>query len=218
MNISHDYGVLLEDEGISLRGLFIIDPKGTLKWATLFFGLITAKSFGLQTNYCRRPSQLVVQSTAFPSFPVQCSTVKFARLTGRKVPKPLRPIPSPSLITSPLPLIYTAVLPRNALALNKCHVSASDLWYFQQTDLAFYISHCYIFIPSYIIGLYMSLLDLVVTRLTGNRCIHFQVEIGMLLPLWCEIWKLACPSRFSQIYTLEFVNQRTEGEIYWISH
>ena len=31
MNISRDYGVLLEDEGISLRGLFIIDPKGTLR-------------------------------------------------------------------------------------------------------------------------------------------------------------------------------------------
>ena len=32
MNISRDYGVLLEDERIwiSLRGLFIIDPKGTL--------------------------------------------------------------------------------------------------------------------------------------------------------------------------------------------
>ena len=31
MNISRDYGVLLEDEGISLRGLFIIDRKGTLR-------------------------------------------------------------------------------------------------------------------------------------------------------------------------------------------
>ena len=31
MNISRDYGILLEDEGISLRGLFIIDPKGTLR-------------------------------------------------------------------------------------------------------------------------------------------------------------------------------------------
>jgi alkyl hydroperoxide reductase subunit AhpC len=32
MAISRDYGVLLEDEGISLRGLFIIDPKGTLRY------------------------------------------------------------------------------------------------------------------------------------------------------------------------------------------
>lgn len=31
MKISRDYGVLLEDEGISLRGLFIIDPKGILR-------------------------------------------------------------------------------------------------------------------------------------------------------------------------------------------
>lgn len=39
--ISRDYGVLLEDEGISLRGLFIIDPKGvlrqiTIKWVVFF--------------------------------------------------------------------------------------------------------------------------------------------------------------------------------------
>ncbi|KAF8962855.1 peroxiredoxin [Flammula alnicola] len=35
MSISRDYGVLLEDEGISLRGLFIIDPKGTLRQITV---------------------------------------------------------------------------------------------------------------------------------------------------------------------------------------
>ncbi|KAF8814551.1 thioredoxin-like protein [Phlegmacium glaucopus] len=35
MNISRGYGVLLEDEGISLRGLFIIDPKGTLRQITV---------------------------------------------------------------------------------------------------------------------------------------------------------------------------------------
>lgn len=33
MRISRDYGVLLEDEGIALRGLFIIDPKGILRYA-----------------------------------------------------------------------------------------------------------------------------------------------------------------------------------------
>jgi alkyl hydroperoxide reductase subunit AhpC len=33
--ISRDYGVLLEDEGISLRGLFIIDPKGILRQITM---------------------------------------------------------------------------------------------------------------------------------------------------------------------------------------
>lgn len=35
MAISRDYGVLLEDEGIALRGLFIIDPKGTLRQITV---------------------------------------------------------------------------------------------------------------------------------------------------------------------------------------
>jgi len=29
--ISKDYGVLIEDEGITLRGLFIIDPTGILR-------------------------------------------------------------------------------------------------------------------------------------------------------------------------------------------
>lgn len=33
--ISRDYGVLIEDEGIALRGLFIIDPKGTLRQITV---------------------------------------------------------------------------------------------------------------------------------------------------------------------------------------
>merc|ERR1711973_239591 len=33
--ISKDYGVLLEDAGISLRGLFIIDDKGTLRQITV---------------------------------------------------------------------------------------------------------------------------------------------------------------------------------------
>ncbi|SDS16281.1 Alkyl hydroperoxide reductase subunit AhpC (peroxiredoxin) [Paenibacillaceae bacterium GAS479] len=30
--VSRDYGVLIEDEGIALRGLFIIDPEGELKY------------------------------------------------------------------------------------------------------------------------------------------------------------------------------------------
>lgn len=30
--ITRDYGVLLEDEGIALRGLFIIDPSGKLRF------------------------------------------------------------------------------------------------------------------------------------------------------------------------------------------
>ena len=31
MKISRDYGVLIEEEGIALRGLFVIDPKGILR-------------------------------------------------------------------------------------------------------------------------------------------------------------------------------------------
>ncbi|KAI9224333.1 peroxiredoxin-2 [Blastocladiella britannica] len=34
-SISHDYGVLLEDQGIALRGTFIIDTKGTLRQVTV---------------------------------------------------------------------------------------------------------------------------------------------------------------------------------------
>lgn len=34
-SIAKDYGVLLENEGIALRGLFIIDPKGTVRQITI---------------------------------------------------------------------------------------------------------------------------------------------------------------------------------------
>lgn len=34
-SLSRDYGVLLEDEGIALRGIFLIDPKGTLRQVTI---------------------------------------------------------------------------------------------------------------------------------------------------------------------------------------
>jgi alkyl hydroperoxide reductase subunit AhpC len=30
-SIARDYGVLIEDAGVALRGLFIIDPKGTVR-------------------------------------------------------------------------------------------------------------------------------------------------------------------------------------------
>lgn len=33
--VSRDYGVLLEDSGIALRGTFLIDPKGTLQWMSV---------------------------------------------------------------------------------------------------------------------------------------------------------------------------------------
>jgi peroxiredoxin (alkyl hydroperoxide reductase subunit C) len=31
-NVSRDYGVLLEDQGVALRGLFVIDPEGILRY------------------------------------------------------------------------------------------------------------------------------------------------------------------------------------------
>lgn len=35
MQVSKDYGVLMEEEGISLRGLFIIDPDGVVKYSVV---------------------------------------------------------------------------------------------------------------------------------------------------------------------------------------
>ena len=35
LEISRNYGVLLEDQGITLRGLFIIDPQGVVRQITI---------------------------------------------------------------------------------------------------------------------------------------------------------------------------------------
>jgi peroxiredoxin 2/4 len=34
-NVSRDYGVLIEDKGIALRGLFVIDPEGVLRYKVI---------------------------------------------------------------------------------------------------------------------------------------------------------------------------------------
>jgi alkyl hydroperoxide reductase subunit AhpC len=34
-SVSRDYGVLMENEGIALRGTFLIDPNGTLQWMSV---------------------------------------------------------------------------------------------------------------------------------------------------------------------------------------
>ncbi len=34
-SLSKDYGVLIEEEGVALRGIFLIDPKGTLRQITI---------------------------------------------------------------------------------------------------------------------------------------------------------------------------------------
>ena len=33
--VSDDYGVLLEEEGVALRGLFIIDPAGIVRYSAI---------------------------------------------------------------------------------------------------------------------------------------------------------------------------------------
>lgn len=33
--VSSDYGVLIEEEGIALRGLFIIDPEGIVRYSVI---------------------------------------------------------------------------------------------------------------------------------------------------------------------------------------
>lgn len=33
--VSRDYGLLLEEEGIALRGLFIIDPEGIVRYSVI---------------------------------------------------------------------------------------------------------------------------------------------------------------------------------------
>ena len=34
-HVSRDYGVLIEEQGISLRGTFLIDPQGVLQWMSV---------------------------------------------------------------------------------------------------------------------------------------------------------------------------------------
>jgi len=46
MKISRDYGVLIEDEGIALRGLFIIDPQGILRYVNFCLYLETNQPSG----------------------------------------------------------------------------------------------------------------------------------------------------------------------------
>ncbi|KAI0704432.1 peroxiredoxin [Cerioporus squamosus] len=45
MKIARDYGVLIEEEGVALRGLFIIDPKGILRQITETLRLVKAFQF-----------------------------------------------------------------------------------------------------------------------------------------------------------------------------
>ncbi|WP_130808151.1 peroxiredoxin [Senegalia massiliensis] len=35
MNVSRDYGILVEEDGVALRGLFIIDPEGIVRYSVV---------------------------------------------------------------------------------------------------------------------------------------------------------------------------------------
>ena len=126
--------------------------------------------------------------------------VKSARVTGRKSRKPLKQISSPSWSTSPLPMVRPTVLPRNAPALNnlKFHVSMTLILSTNRPGCLYLTATSLFIIRLYPnLDMRMSLLDLVVTRLTGNRFIHFQVGVEMLLPLWCEIYNRKPPGPLS---------------------
>lgn len=43
--LAKDYGVLIEEEGIALRGLFIIDPKGTIRQVYLLFSTSLMRTY-----------------------------------------------------------------------------------------------------------------------------------------------------------------------------
>jgi hypothetical protein len=97
--MSRDYGVLLEDEGIALRGLFIIDPKGTLRQITVndlpvgrsvdeTIRLIKAFQFTV-----RVPSSLASwlrRGCASANGAGRTSSVRCARPTGRRAQRPSR--------------------------------------------------------------------------------------------------------------------------------
>jgi peroxiredoxin 2/4 len=51
-SVSRDYGVLIEDKGIALRGLFVIDPEGILR-----YGVVHDLSIGRSTEETLRVIQ-----------------------------------------------------------------------------------------------------------------------------------------------------------------
>ena len=87
--ISRDYGVLLEDEGIDLRGLFIIDPKGILRYALLFFILAQSSALIMLSAKLRSMTcQLVAQSRRLSvlSKPSSLPSVLHPRITALVFP------------------------------------------------------------------------------------------------------------------------------------
>lgn len=105
--ISRDYNVLIEEEGIALRGLFIIDPKGVLRQITVndlpvgrsvdeTIRLIKAFQFTVRKPYSR------FRQFAHPL--IRRSTAKSALPTGTRAARPSRLIPRLLLSTSRLPM------------------------------------------------------------------------------------------------------------------
>jgi peroxiredoxin (alkyl hydroperoxide reductase subunit C) len=56
MKISRDYGVLIEEMGVALRGLFIIDPKGILRYVFRMRNIVISHQSCAQANYRQRPA------------------------------------------------------------------------------------------------------------------------------------------------------------------
>ncbi len=61
-DVSRDYGVLIESEGIALRGLFIIDPSGTLQYA-----VVNSLNIGRSTDETLRVLQALQTGGLCPS-------------------------------------------------------------------------------------------------------------------------------------------------------
>jgi len=61
-SVSRDYGVLIEEKGIALRGLFIIDPNGVLQYST-----INSLSIGRSTDETLRILQALQTGGLCPS-------------------------------------------------------------------------------------------------------------------------------------------------------
>ncbi len=94
MNISRDYGVLIEEEGIALRGLFVIDPQGTLRQITIN-DLPVGRSVD-ETIRIIKAFQFVVRIFLLSTLGTRLmrelvcrkSTARCAPLTGRRVKRP----------------------------------------------------------------------------------------------------------------------------------
>ena len=113
MKISRDYGVLLEEAGVALRGLFLIDPKGTLRQITindLPVGRSVDETIRLVKAFqCRLPSPswvLIVSGVDSRFFlrdgQSPTSMARFAPPTGttRRTTPPSSPTPSRPRSTS----------------------------------------------------------------------------------------------------------------------